>query len=111
MRDSAAICQQVAEALRRYLPGWKNYFQFAQTPRIFSGLDEWLRHRLRMLQLKQWKRGTTMYRELRARGASHAVAHRVAANSRRWWCNSAKLLNVALPNTFFDALGVPRLAA
>lgn len=29
-------------------------------------LDEWIRHRLRAHQLKQWKRGTTLYRELRA---------------------------------------------
>ncbi|MBU8870558.1 MAG: hypothetical protein KOO60_06830, partial [Gemmatimonadales bacterium] len=38
---------QVAEELRRYLLGWKGYFQLADTPKIFSGLNEWLRHRLR----------------------------------------------------------------
>ena len=37
-------------------------------------------------------------------------AARVAANARRWWHNSAMLLNSALPNRFFDELGVPRLA-
>jgi hypothetical protein len=40
-----------------------------------------LRHRLRAILLKNWKRGTTMYRELKALGASDADAHRVAANS------------------------------
>ena len=69
-----------------------------------------MRHRLRAIQLKQWKRGKTIYRELRAIGASAAVAQRVAANSRRWWRNSAKLLNSVLNLTWFDRLGLPRLS-
>jgi RNA-directed DNA polymerase len=60
--------------------------------------------------LKQWKRGTTMYRELRALGASAAVARQVAANSRRWWRNSGLLLNRVFPVAWFDQLGLPRLS-
>ena len=60
---------QVVDRLRAYMLGWKAYFGMAQTPRVWRELDEWLRHRLRAIQLKQWKRGTTMYRELRALGA------------------------------------------
>ncbi|WP_200883823.1 group II intron maturase-specific domain-containing protein [Archangium violaceum] len=60
--------ETVAKDLRAYLLGWKQYFQLADTPGVFRQLDEWLRHRLSALQLKQWKRGTTVYRELRARG-------------------------------------------
>jgi len=56
----------VAEGLRRYLPGWKAYFKLAQTPQVFLQLDEWLRHRLHALQLKHWRRGTRIYRALRA---------------------------------------------
>ena len=73
-------------------------------------MDEWLRHRLRAIQLKQWKRGPTMCRELRALGASPGVAQRVAANSRRWWRNSAKLLNSVLNIAWFDRMGLPRLS-
>ncbi len=101
---------QVAEDLRGYLLGWKAYFRLAETPRRFSELDEWIRHRLRAIHLKHWKRGTTIYRELRRRGLSEAGARRVAANSRRWWKNSGRLINVAFPIRYFDELGVPRLA-
>jgi len=102
---------QVCERLREYLLGWKGYFHFAQTPGIFRDLDEWIRHRLRALQLKHWKRGTVIFRELRARGMSLLVARRVAANGRRWWKNSAMAVHIALPNSLFDGLGLPRLAA
>ena len=42
--------------LRPYLLGWKAYFGLAQTPGVWRELDEWLRHRLRAIQLKHWKR-------------------------------------------------------
>lgn len=105
-RSLASVCA----ALAAYLPGWKNYFQLADTPRVLAVLDEWIRHRLRQTQLKQWKRGVTIYRELTRRGTPRDVARRVAANSRSWWRNSAKYLHIAMPNKLFDAMGVPKLA-
>ena len=109
-RNRGRSLPRVARELREYLVGWREYFKPAATPGVFSDLDKWIRHRLRCLQLKQWKRGTTVFRELRARGMSVPSAARVAANTRRWWRNSALNLNIALPNRYFDALGVPRLA-
>ena len=108
-RNGGRSLAQVAQELASYLSGWRAYFRQAETPRIFSDLDQWIRHRLRALQLKQWKRGTTTYRELVARGTPSELAARIAANTRRWWHNSALGLNIALPNRYFDTLGIPRL--
>ncbi len=102
--------EQIAEGLRSYVPGWKAYFRLAQTPRVMRELDEWLRHRLRAVRLKQWRRGTTMFRELRALGASTALAARIAANAKRWWRNSRMALNRVLPVSYFDRLGVPKFS-
>jgi RNA-directed DNA polymerase len=102
---------QVCEGLRAYLLGWRNYFQLAETPGVFAHLDEWIRHRLRAIQLKQWRRGRTIFRELMARGTARDVARKVAFNARRWWRNSAMAIHIALPNSLFDELGLPRLAA
>lgn len=110
-RSGGRSIEQTAARLRSYLTGWKEYFRLADTPRIFAELDEWLRHRLRAIHLKHWKRGTTIFRELRARGLPEPAARRVAANGRRWWKNSAKLINVAFPISYFDQLGIPRLAS
>ena len=101
----------VVQRLRSFLVGWKSYFRLADTPGGFARLDEWIRHRLRAIQLKHWRPGRTMYRELRNRGMPHETARKIAANSRRWWHNSRFLLNAALPICFFDELGLPRLAA
>jgi hypothetical protein len=75
---------EVFERLRPYLLGWKTYYGLAQTPGVRRSLDESLHRRLRAIQLKHWKRGTTMYRELLVLGAPPVVARRVASNSRRW---------------------------
>lgn len=109
-RSGGRSMPDVVARLRTYVLGWKGYFQLAQTPRIWRTLDEWLRHRLRAIQLKHWNCGTTMYRELLKLGAAPSVAKRVAANSRRWWRNSAKLLNSVFTIAYFDRLGLPRLS-
>ena len=109
-RSGGRSMRDVVQRLRPYVMGWKAYFGLAQTPSVWRELDEWLRHRLRAIQLKQWKRGTTMYRELRALGAPQGVARRVAGNSTSWWRNSGKLLNSVLTIDHFDRLGLPRLS-
>jgi len=109
-RSGGRSMSDVVERLRSYMLGWKGYFKLAQTPRVWRTLDEWLRHRLRAIQLKHWKRGTTMYRELLKLGAPPSVARQIAANSHCWWRNSAKLLNSVLTIAYFDRLGVPRLS-
>ncbi len=100
----------VIAELRGYLVGWKQYFHLADTPGVFRELDEWIGHRLRAIQLKQWKRGTTIFRELRARGLSEDKARQVASNAQSWWRNSGMAINIALPGSHFVGLGLPRLA-
>jgi RNA-directed DNA polymerase len=103
--------EQVIGKLRPYLLGWKAYFRLAETPNVFRELDEWVRHRLRAIQLKQWKRGRTTYRELVSRGLNPPTAAQVAANTRRWWRNSAMALHIAIPNRWFTEQGLPSLGA
>ena len=109
-RSCGRSMTEVIDKLKPYLLGWKAYFGLAQTPRVWRTLDEWLRHRLRAIQLKHWKRGKTIYRELINLGAAEPVARRVAANSHRWWRNSAGELHKVLNIAYFDKLGVPRLS-
>jgi RNA-directed DNA polymerase len=110
-RSGGRSIAQVAAELRSYLVGWKAYFRLADTPSVLADVDKWLHRRLRMLMLKQWKRGRTMYRELQRRGVE-GVALRIAARyGRSWWHVAGhKALHIALPGKYFESLGVPRLA-
>jgi RNA-directed DNA polymerase len=108
-RSGGCSLEEVVRKLRVYVLGWKAYFRLAQTPRVWQELDKWVRHRMRAIQLKHWKRAETIYSELLARKASSDVAAQVAGNSRRWWRNSAMLLHSVLNLAWADRLGVPRL--
>jgi RNA-directed DNA polymerase len=110
-RTGGRSTTKVAEELRSYLTGWKLYFQLAETPSTFQSLDEWLRRRLRAMQLKQWKQGPTVCRELLIRDAPVRIARAAAAHASRWWAMAAHgALQTALPSSYFDRLGIPRLA-
>ena len=110
-RNSGKSLADVIEKLAEYLRGWRSYFRLAQTPWQFGVLDGWIRHRLRALKLKQWRRGKTAFREAMAMGANPAVAATIAANLRSYWLNARKLANTIMQNRFFDEHGLPRLAA
>ncbi len=111
-RSGGRSMEQVCGRLAAYLRGWKEYFKLAETPRVFRDLDQWIHHRLRAVQLKQWKRGRTVYRELSARGLPEWLVRKGAGfGGRWWWASSLGALHTALPGSYFDRLGVPRLAA
>jgi RNA-directed DNA polymerase len=66
-----------------------------------------MRHRRRTIQLKHWKRVTTMDRELLAMGAKPDRTSRVAANSHCWERNSGTALNAVLTTRWPAELGAP----
>ena len=109
-RSGGRSIAQVIGGLRPYVLGWKAYIGLTQTPKVWRALDEWMRHRMRAIHLKHWRRGATIYRELLYLGAKPKVALLVAKNSRRWWRNSRFALNNVLTIAYFDQLGMPRLS-
>lgn len=110
-RNRGVSLQQMVEQLRRYLIGWRGYFGFCQTPSVLPKLDSWIRRRLRCFQWKLWKRGKTRFAELRRRGVGKDLAAQTAGSSRGLWHLSlSPALSIALPITYFDSLGLPKLS-
>src|SRR5258708_39340513 len=95
--------------LTAYLRGWKSYFGFCQTPSLLKTLDQWIRHRLRSMIWKQWRRGTARYAKLRQLGIAKDLAAQTAGSSHgpRRFAHSPGL-QCALPIAYFDSLGLPR---
>jgi group II intron reverse transcriptase/maturase len=111
-RNRGASLRRVIEELTAYLRGWRQYFHLAGTPQIFRDLDSWIRRRLRMLQLKQWKRGRTAYPRLVGAGVPPPSATHLAARLRRWWWASKHpAIETALSADCLDAMGLLRLAS
>lgn len=106
-RHRGCSMAQLVQELQRYARGWKAYFGLAQSRTGLRELDQWLRRRLRAVQLNQWKTGPTVYRALRRLGAPGATAAYVARHTRRWWHCSLRLSRV-LDIAYFDGLGVPK---
>ena len=109
-RSAGRSLTEVAERMRSYVPGWKAYFHLAETPKTFKDLDSWIRHRLRAVQLKHWRRGRTVYRAVLNLGASDEEAVMMARGCNRWWHHSQSVLHKVLTVSYFDSLGVPRLS-
>jgi len=103
---------QMVEQLSRYLNGWRAYFGFCQTPSVLAELDSWIRRRLRSVLWKQWKRGKRRFAELRARKVGKDLAAQTAGSPHGpWRLARSPALNYALPNAYFQSLGLPTLVA
>lgn len=104
-----SMARRIAE-LSEYMRGWMGYFRFCQTPSVLRELDSWIRRRLRCVQWKQWKTSKGRYKGMRKLGVEHLAAYKLAYCSYGPWdlSNSTTLLR-ALPNAYFDSLGLPRL--
>ena len=103
---------QVVAGLAVYLRGWRGYFGFCQTPSVLAKLDSWIRRRLRCLQWRQWKRGRVRYRQLRDRGVGRNLAAQTAGSAHGpWRLSESPALHYAMPEAYFQALGLPTLAS
>ena len=91
--------------------GWSNHFRYADMKGLMEELDEWLRHRIRAVYWKQWKKVRTRYKMLRALHLPEWKVHELA-NCRKGTWRAAKMLNTALTKTIIvDRLGYPSLSA
>ena len=109
-RTRGVSLARMVEELSMYLRGWLSYFGFCQTPWVLRDLEQWLRRRLRSVLWKQWKRGRTRFAKLRQRGVGVTLAAKTAGSPHGpWHLANSPALAIALPNAYFDSLGLPRL--
>ncbi|HSB15074.1 MAG TPA: group II intron reverse transcriptase/maturase [Bryobacteraceae bacterium] len=111
-RTRGVSIERMAEELARYLRGWIGYFGRCQTPSVLEDLEKWFRRRLRSAIWKQWTRGSVRFTELRKRNVGKDLAAQTAGSAHGpWRLANSPALAFALPNAYFDSLGIPRLTA
>jgi RNA-directed DNA polymerase len=109
-RTRGVSMERMAEDLSRYLRGWSGYFGKCETPSVLERLERWFRRRLRSAIWKQWNRSSVRFAELRKRGVSKDLAAQTVGSAHGpWRLADSPALAFALPNAYFDSLGIPRL--
>ncbi|MCW8274980.1 group II intron reverse transcriptase/maturase [Pseudomonas sp. PCH199] len=97
----------IIERINPVLRGWAGYFKLSQSKRPLEELDGWVRHKLRCVVWRQWKRPFTRARNLIRLGLNEARAWKSAVNGRGpWWNSGAPHMNQALPKKLWDRLGL-----
>ncbi len=84
-RSYSISMQERLKRLNAYLLGWSGYFGIAETKSIFQKLDKWIRRRLRMCLLKQWKRCKTKLSKLISLGINKDWAACIAFSRKKHW--------------------------
>ena len=93
LKRGKAVARPLAVTIRRVneiVRGWINYFRIGMMKKYMERFGEWLRHKIRVIVMKQWKRPKTIYRNLRylnwkyCNGFSHEDIYKIA-NSRLGW--------------------------
>lgn len=98
------------QTLNPVLRGWAAYFKLAETKRALEERDGWIRHKLRCILWRQWKRPYRRARNLMKRGLTEERAWRSACNQRGpWWNAGASHMHAAFPKSWFDSLGLVSL--
>jgi RNA-directed DNA polymerase len=98
------------QTLNPVLRGWAAYFKLADTKRALEERDGWMRHKLRCILWRQWKRPHARARNLLQRGLTEERAWRSACNQRGpWWNAGASHMHAAFPKSWFDSLGLVSL--
>ncbi|MGI6544569.1 MAG: group II intron maturase-specific domain-containing protein [Limnochordia bacterium] len=96
------VRQQIV-ALNRFLRGWINYFRIANCKTLLQKLMSWIRRRLRMKQMREWKSWKALHRQLRRNGYRGEF---LKISMRRWRNSASPLLSMALPNSWFEQMGL-----
>jgi RNA-directed DNA polymerase len=98
--------EDIVSEINRYTRGWIGYFRLATTPSVYQGLDEWIRRRLRQIQWKRWKRGTTRYRELVRLGVPKERAALGTTGTSPWRMSHSPIIHEALSNAYWRNTGL-----
>ena len=110
-RRRSQSMQERIQKLNQYLKGWSGSFRIAETPSPFKSLDEWIRRRLRMCLLKQWKKSKTRTKNLVLLGLTREWAGLIAVSRKGYWrLSNTPQINKALGLAYWRDQGLVSLS-
>ena len=100
-RNQGKNLESIIKELNPVLRGWSNYFRIANCKGLLEKQTSWLRRRLRMKKMKEWKTWRALHKQLRRMG-HHGNFEKISVT--RWRNSASPLISLALPNSWFDTL-------
>lgn len=93
--------------INQFTRGWVAYFRYAECKTHLEALDQWLRHKLRCLRLKQCNRRFTIASMLQSLGVPAKRAWLTALSGKGWWRRSqSPPMQEGLSLDWFSAQGL-----
>ena len=83
-RNHGQSMYQIIHDLNAYLRGWMGYYRIQEFLRVFRELDEFIRSRLRSMQLKKWKKPRKLQRMMIRAGYPVSEARRTWIKMTKW---------------------------
>ena len=102
-RTQGINLEMVIKRLNPVLRGFANYFRIANCKNLFKNIMQWIRRRLRAIQLKLWKKPDRLHRRLRQLGYNDSHL-KIRMNS--WRNSNCKQACMAMPNIWFTEIGL-----
>ena len=102
-RNAGRRIETVIKELNQVLRGWINYFRVANIGRVLRELMQWIRRRLRMIKMKQWKTYKKMHKEMRRKGIKGSGEKMAVV---KWKNSNTHIIHLLLPNKYFEELGL-----
>ncbi|MCK4842919.1 MAG: group II intron reverse transcriptase/maturase [Methylococcales bacterium] len=106
-RNTGVNLIEIIRRLNPVLRGFANYFSIANCRRAFKALSGWIRRRLRAIQLKLWKKPTRLHRRLKQLNYKPPFKF---IKMKSWRNSNSPLACYAMPNKWFDELGLYSVA-
>ena len=109
-RNRGVSMEQVIEEINEFVVGWVTFFRHAACKTHLTDMDQWLRHRLRCLRLKQCKRPKPIADLLQRLGVPERRAWITALSGKGWWrLAGSPSTHEALSETWFKGQGLVSL--
>ena len=98
LKRNKAVARSLAETFKRVneiVRGWINYYRIGMMKTFMYEFGRWLRHKIRVIILKQWKKPRTIFRNLSSinrkyrNGFSHEDIYKVANTRLVWYKGSS----------------------
>lgn len=102
-RSAGRKLENIIKELNPVLRGWMNYYRVANIKGLTRDLMGWIRRRLRMIKMKQWKTYKAMHKEMRKLGIK---GNGMKMAVRKWKNSNVHIIHQILPNKYFEDLGL-----